>query len=126
MSRMRLAGHSVLVVEDEPLIALDIADAMRTAGATVLTAQRVADGLRLSCHPGLSAAVVDFGLSDGEGTELCKLLNERGVPFVLYTGFADVDQNVRPGIVIRKPATPYQLVTAVAGLLEAESCPRPG
>lgn len=117
MASVGLSGCTVLVVEDEPLIALDIVEAMRTAGASVLTAHRLVDGLRLAGHPDLSAAVVDFGLSDGVGTELCERLNQRGVPFVLHSGYQHVHESCRSGTVVPKPASPYELVSAVEGLV---------
>jgi CheY-like chemotaxis protein len=80
-----LAGHTILVVEDEPLIALGIVEDFKAAGASVHTAYNLCDGLRLADHPDLSAAVVDFGLSDGKGSALCERLNERQVPFILHT-----------------------------------------
>jgi DNA-binding response OmpR family regulator len=112
-----LSGHTVLVVEDEPLIALDIVDAMRSAGASVLTARRLADGLRLAGHPDLSVAVIDFGLSDGVGTDLCAALKKRDVPFVLHSGYEHVHKACQCGLVVRKPATPHQLVSAVEKLV---------
>jgi CheY-like chemotaxis protein len=39
-----LAGRLVLVVEDEPLIALDIVESFRAAGASVFTAQNLVTG----------------------------------------------------------------------------------
>jgi DNA-binding response OmpR family regulator len=72
-----LRGRSILVVEDEPLIAFDIVECFRKAGASVLTAHNLRDGLCLAGHPDLSAAVVDFGLSDGDGTALCERLTRR-------------------------------------------------
>jgi DNA-binding response OmpR family regulator len=112
-----LSGHTVLVVEDEPLIALDIVDAIRSAGAVVLTAHGIADGLLLATHPDLSAAVLDLGLSDGIGTQLCEALNQRQVPFVLHSGYADMHDVCRSGIVVPKPAAPYQIVVAVEKLV---------
>lgn len=112
-----LSGHTVLVVEDEPLIALDIVEAMRKAGASVLTAHLLADGLRLAAHPDLSAAVLDFGLSDGMGTELCEALNQRQVPFVLHSGYEHVHDACRSGIVVPKPAAPHHVVSAVEKLV---------
>jgi CheY-like chemotaxis protein len=82
---MALVGHTILVVEDEPLIALAIVEDFKAAGASVHTAYNLSDGLRLADHPDLSAAVVDFGLSDGKGSALCERLNERQVPFILHT-----------------------------------------
>jgi DNA-binding response OmpR family regulator len=45
MSSASLAGCPILVCEDEPLIALDIADAFSNAGARVVTVRSLADAL---------------------------------------------------------------------------------
>jgi|SRR6185503_3445390 len=118
MGQVHLAGHSILVVEDEPLIALHIAECFRAAGASVFTAHNLRDGLRLAGHPDLSVAIVDFGLSDGDGTGLCERLKGRGIPFVLHTGYTHVSEACRSGVVIPKPASPAELVSAVARLLK--------
>jgi DNA-binding response OmpR family regulator len=120
MSSVGLSGHTILVVEDEPLVALDIVESFKQAGASVYTACNLRDGLRLAGHPDLSAAIVDFGLSDGEGTALCERLNARGLPFVLHTGYTHVDEACRSGIVVPKPATGFQLVSTVEKLLHRE------
>ena len=112
-----LRGRSILVVEDEPLIALDIVDCFQQAGASVYSAHNLRDGLRLAHHPDLSAAVVDFGLGDGDGAGLCGLLKERGVPFVLHTGYSHPGEACQSGVLIPKPAAPVELVKTVEGLL---------
>jgi len=114
-----LSGRSVLVVEDEPLVALDIVEGFRRAGASVFCAHNLCDGLRLAGHPDLAAAVVDFGLSDGEGTVLCERLHERGVPFVLHSGYAHFDGACRLGVVVPKPAPAQQLVRTIEDLLQS-------
>ena len=116
---MALTGHTILVVEDEPLVAFDVVESFKAAGAFVHAAHNLRDGMRLAAHPDLSAAVLDFGLSDGEGSALCERLNERRVPFVLHTGYTHVHESCRPGIVIQKPAAPEQLVSAIERLLQA-------
>jgi DNA-binding response OmpR family regulator len=118
--KRELIGHAVLIVEDEPLIALDIAESFRRAGASILMASKVRDGLRLAGHPDLSAAVLDFALSDGEGTALCECLKERGIPFILHSGYAHVSDACHVGVVIPKPARPDELVVTVVRLLHAE------
>ena len=115
-----LRGRSILVVEDEPLIALDITDSFRLAGASVYSARSVQDGLRLARRPDLSAAVVDFGLGDGDGAGLCELLKQRGVPFVLHTGYAHPSEACHSGVLVPKPAAPMELVTTVARLLQSD------
>jgi DNA-binding response OmpR family regulator len=112
-----LTGRSILVVEDEPLIALDIAEGFRAAGAAVFTAHNLVDGLRLAGHPDLSAAVLDFGLSDGDGTALCQRLKERGIPFLLHTGYQHVHAACSTAMLVPKPAAPSQLVSAIEGLI---------
>jgi CheY-like chemotaxis protein len=51
-----LAGRSILVVEDEPLIAMGVHDAFRAAGADTFSASGTNDALQMM-SPGLSAAV---------------------------------------------------------------------
>jgi CheY-like chemotaxis protein len=107
-----LKGRSILVVEDEPLIALDIAEGLRNAGAVVLSAFNLRDGLQLASHPDLSAAVLD-------STALCTRLTERGVPFVLHTCYATCSLPLG-AVSVPKPATPADLVSAIAGLFACE------
>jgi DNA-binding response OmpR family regulator len=116
---MGLTGHSILVVEDEPLIAMDIAGGLRKAGALVMTAHTLCDGLRLAGHPDVSAAVIDFRLHDHHGTALCECLNERGVPFVLHTGYTHIHEACQTGIVVAKPAPPDQIAAMIEALLLA-------
>lgn len=116
-ANVALAGQTILVVEDEPLIALDIVEQFKAAGALVHTAHSVRDGMRLADHPDLSAAVLDFGLSDGEGSALCERLSERHVPFVLHTGYSHVHEVCRSGLLVPKPAAPEDVVKAVEKLL---------
>jgi DNA-binding response OmpR family regulator len=117
MRKWPLAGRSILIVEDEPLIALDIAEGFRSAGASVLSAHNLQDGLRFAGHADLSAAVLDFGLSDGEGTALCERLKERHIPFVLHTGYQHINEACHAGVLVPKPAAPAELVSTIASLL---------
>ena len=53
MNRAILSGHSILVVENHFLIAMNIADGLREAGAEVMVASSLCEGLRLAGHPKL-------------------------------------------------------------------------
>ena len=57
-----LAGRCILVVEDEPVIALQLETQLNAAGARVYSAGRLRDALYMAEHPALSAAVLDFRL----------------------------------------------------------------
>jgi CheY-like chemotaxis protein len=60
-----LIGRTILVIEDEPLIALDIRQAFEDAGATVVMARTLAAALVEAEDTSISAAIVDHALGDG-------------------------------------------------------------
>ena len=117
MQGTSLAGRTILIVEDELFIAMDIAAACEEVGAMVLTAATRAEATRLVERDLLSAAVLDFGLRDGDADPLCLRLNERGIPYVLHSGYTHFGDACHRGIVIAKPAHPTMLVNAIVEAL---------
>jgi CheY-like chemotaxis protein len=117
----RLEGRSILVVEDQPLIALDIQQALEHAGASVTTTNTLRHALLLVEHDDLSGAVIDHALPDGDSSPLCALLRERSVPFMLYSGFTAFDGECEGAPHLTKPATDEQLVTMLEGLMSPAS-----
>jgi DNA-binding response OmpR family regulator len=74
----------VLVVEDELLVALDIADALKGAGAEVIVSRTIGDALSQAETQSLTAAVIDHVLYDGITTsDVCAKLKERKIPFIV-------------------------------------------
>ena len=116
---MSLQGRSILIVEDEPLIAMDMVQAFRGAGAEVTITSTLKQALILVEHDGLACAVLDHALSDGTSTELCQRLNERNVPFVIYSGHGEVEGACSTGTDVNKPASMDVLTRTVEGLLPA-------
>lgn len=113
-----LVGRSILVAEDEPLIALDLERVLEGAGATVLITGAVTEALRLAETASLSAAVIDHRLNGGDGAAVCHLLSERHLPFLFYTGYpADAAEQGSAAPVITKPAPPEVILDAVIRLL---------
>ena len=90
MQRPSLEGHAILVVEDQPLIALDITQEIEAAGAAVTTTNTLKHALILVEHDGLCGAILDHALGDGDSSLLCSRLMERGIPFLIYSGHATV------------------------------------
>ena len=113
----QLVGRTILVIEDEPLIALDIRQAFEDAGATVVVARTLAAALLEAEDTSISAAIVDHALGDGDSSEICERLKERNVPFVTYSGFANVEGACAEAEHVNKPASPSVLVATVTGLL---------
>jgi CheY-like chemotaxis protein len=115
-----LAGRCILIVEDEPLIALEVHAAFRAAGASIVSAADSREALRMISLPDLSAAVVDINLGSGDDcSAVCKRLSDRRIPFVFYTG------DVRADIMLKWPRAPLltklankeRVVEVVAGVL---------
>ena len=117
MENSTLSGRSILIAEDEPLIALDIAEAFKDAGATTVVTSTLHHALILVEHEGLSAAVLDHSLPDGDSSPLCQRLDERMLPFVVYSGLGNLHGACAKGAHIKKPENPRVLVSMVARLI---------
>ena len=112
------AGCLVLVVEDEPLVALDIADTFKDAGAQVIISRTLGDAMHQAETENLTAAVVDHVLHDGRITsEVCAKLKERDIPFIVYSGFSKLEGACADGEQVHKPASPATLLAALQGVL---------
>jgi DNA-binding response OmpR family regulator len=113
-----LAGCLVLVVEDEPLIALDIANSFQQVGAKVITARTLEAAMTHAETADLTAAVIDHALHDGITTsDVCAKLTERKIPFIVYSGFNHLEGACADGELVHKPASPAMLVATLNGVL---------
>lgn len=120
MQKQKLAGHSILIVEPDPFIAIDLQDTFAHEGARVVTAFRLERALQLAERPALSAAVIDSALGAEDREALCWRLAERKVPFVFYS------ERMTRGLgdwgdvpLITKPADGNKVVEVVTSLLGA-------
>jgi CheY-like chemotaxis protein len=89
-----MAGKgTILLVEDEALIAAVTAEALRDLGFTVEEVATAAAALAFAQGQAgkLSAAIVDINLPDGKGDELAKKLRalDPDLPIVIATGAGD-------------------------------------
>lgn len=107
-----LAGLTVLIVEDEPFIALDLAFGVEEAGGVPLgPASSVAQALRLIENELPDAAIVDVDLPDGKIGPVLAVLRPR-VPVVVHTGVG-LPESLREAhpelLVCTKPTAPSEL-----------------
>src|SRR6202046_2899511 len=77
----------ILLVEDEPLIAMYIEDALRRSGFTVSGPfETVARGLDAARRFNGAAALVDLMLDGEDATIVTEVLSGRNIPFLVMTG----------------------------------------
>ena len=77
----------ILVAEDEPFIALDVALAIEDAGGKVAgPAASVEEALALIEKLPIVAAILDVNLADGDITSVAERLIVAGIPMILQTG----------------------------------------
>lgn len=109
----------ILVVEDEPLLAFDIAQHLTTAGYEVVgPASTVARALELIASQGCDIAVLDINLGHETAEPIAAVLTGRGAPFFTVTGYSrDQHPPAFQGVPsLTKPITPEDLLALVRRL----------
>jgi CheY-like chemotaxis protein len=98
---------SVLVVEDEAFVALELASVLQQSGYRVLgPASTVQEALALLEKQRPDAALLDVNLGSERVTAVAVELKSRKVPFVLVTALADVrEPELRFAPKLRKPVS---------------------
>ncbi len=90
MTRGRLHGQRVLVVEDESLVAMLLEDMLLDLGAEVEVAMRLNEALQFAREGEFDVAVLDVNLGDGQRSDaVADTLQARGIPFLFATGYGD-------------------------------------
>lgn len=109
----------VLIVEDEYLVAQDIAAILEQAGCQIVgIAGSVTKALRLLDDEGCDAAVLDGNLHGLSSEPVAAALRQHGSPFLMLSGYAaDQPQGVpAEAPYLAKPYLPANLVAAVLAL----------
>lgn len=107
---------SLLVVEDEVLIALALEDVLVSAGYRVLgPARTLAEALEAVNGGSFDLALLDINLGGDKVFPLADLLAARGRPFVFLTGAsgAEVPVHLSDRPLLVKPFTPENLLDIV-------------
>jgi len=114
-----LFGRSVLVVEDEPLIALELHDVLHAAGASTFAATNIEEALELIEYAQICAAIVDVKLGGDDCSSVCAALSRRSIPFIFYTGYSNAAAlSAWPNApAVGKPAESMTMVETIVRLL---------
>jgi two-component system alkaline phosphatase synthesis response regulator PhoP len=125
------AARRVLIVEDDPAMALALQDGFRFEGYAVLMAADGAEGLRLAQRSEVDLVVLDLMLPRLDGLEVCRQLRaaRSEVPILMLTARSqesDKVQGLRLGAddYVTKPFSFGELMARVEALLRRSR--RPG
>ena len=84
-----LHGVRILIVEDEPYLAADLAEALRARGATVIgPAATLDEAYRAVASHWIDRAVLDVNLDGEMSFPIADRLEAAGIPYVIATGYA--------------------------------------
>jgi CheY-like chemotaxis protein len=87
MQRPVNTGRAILVVEDEPLIAMMLEDFLETLGHSIhASCDTVGDALAKAEEGGFDCAILDVNLKGEAVWPVAEKLQEKGVPFIIATG----------------------------------------
>jgi DNA-binding response OmpR family regulator len=116
-----LENVRVLLVEDEPLLAAGVADQLSEAGALVVgPCSTTGRAMAALDEHDIDVAIVDYVLADDNSEGLQDVLERKGIPFVVVTGYPRVlvrrDTRQR---VLSKPISPEVLASTLRSLARA-------
>jgi CheY-like chemotaxis protein len=110
----------ILIVEDEPIIAMDVEAALHAAGAEISgVAATLDEALALVEAADLAGAILDLRLQGHSVRKVVDRLSERAIPFVFYTGLDDAPTARQwPAVpIVGKPALPADAVKLLLDMI---------
>ena len=116
-------GYQILLLDDEPMILMDLEDAARASGHDVLLASNCNEAIeRIEAAERIDTAVLDFRLGEGRTcTGAARALLSRNVPFVLHSAdpdFREADVPLEGVVHITKPSASSDVIEAALALVD--------
>ena len=118
--RYSLQGLRILLVEDDPLICLDLEASLVEFGAIVTSAGSVLAGLKAMTASALDFAVLDFEMGAETSEPIALAAKARDVPFLNLSGYSEQDERFSrwPGIqVLVKPLSAEEVARGIEAAL---------
>jgi CheY-like chemotaxis protein len=114
----------ILIVEDDPFIAMDIESAVADQlghDAELIIVESLAEA-HAAASQDLSCALLDIDVVGGKTFDVAASLLARGTPFVFVSGSSpsDVPKPLRDVRFLRKPFSTHEIVSFVSGAVQAD------
>lgn len=112
-----MADIRVLIVEDDPFIAMDIESAVAEQlgdGVELIIVESVAEARRMTAKQ-LACALLDIDVVGGKTFDVASILQETGTPFAFVSGSAphEVPAALRGARFLRKPFSTREVAAFV-------------
>lgn len=117
-----LRGLRILLVEDDPLICLDLETSLEEFGAVVTAASNVAAAFAALAIAMPDFAVLDFELGAETSEPVAEVVRARNIPFLYLSGHSEHDERFGrwPGVrVLAKPLSTARIARAIGDVLKA-------
>jgi DNA-binding response OmpR family regulator len=116
---LTLESIRVLIVEDDPIIGLDLSETIATAGAVVVgPAHDVRSALKLLENAPVDAAVLDHVIVGGDSRPIADFLAHRGVAFLFHTSHrGDLPVRYPSVTILDKPSRSDELIRSLKALV---------
>ena len=112
------AATDVLIIEDEPIIAMDIEELVQSCGHQVVgLAASEAEAVEMArrTRPGLILADINLGAGGDGAAAVARILQGHRTPVIFVTAYPErllTGEDVEPAFVITKPFEPIMLAVA--------------
>jgi CheY-like chemotaxis protein len=113
-------GKRILVIEDEPLLAIDLCEQLKSTGCEVIgPAHTVEAAKRLIAEGRFDAVLLDANLGGHAVDDLAASLAAVGLPFAFATGYGReaLPQGFQDALVLTKPFDRVELLATLGSLL---------
>ena len=117
-----MTALTILILEDEPLIRMDLEMVAEDAGWTPWPAGHLETAMKLLDAGAPDTAILDLNLGNGVTSRaVAERLHAAGIPFVILTGDHHTDMSwlqTMGAPILRKPHMANDVIRIVAGLAE--------
>lgn len=124
-----MSSQTILVVDDDPQIREVLGLALERAGFRTVMARDGVEGLKMATSEAPALAVLDIGLPEMDGLELCKAIRREGDLPILFLTARDDEVDRILGLelggddYVTKPFSPRELVARVRAILKRTGAP---
>ena len=117
-------GRRILIVEDEPLLAMELETNLNALGCKTLRSAATLNAAKAAIgDSGCDAALVDVNLGGRQADELAVALTRKNIPFAFVTGYGreGLPAGFKEAGILSKPFAKEELLVVLAQLLQPSS-----